>query len=509
MDFFENLYPHQKEVLEKTSKHSKGVVCLPTGTGKTFCEAVIALTHVKQSPGFSLIVVNAPRIILTYQLLREFYTCFTEQGVDARYGFLHSGGPGDEAELESIRMNANLEGSDISFAHIPSHVSPIDLADYITLCRNSNLPVIIFSTYHSAEKIELTRNRVGCEIDIMINDEAHYLVQEEFYRILGVIEARRTYFFTATMTYSKTVNGRGMNNDSVFGGVLYQMSPRKAIELGLMVRPRLHFINTVESYTYQDYQKSIAKIIFESFDHHKTVIKSVSPKLLVSVRGTQDIVNFKKSEFYTQLRENGVDVYAISSHSDIGNDINGRKLRRQEFLKELKLAGETPQKQILVLHYDILSEGIDVSGFTGILPLRIIGKSKFLQTYGRAARLHPEDRINIISGTITPECLDKMQKPFAYIIIPNIVHEDDEYKSNFTSLVMELREYASTPFEILLLTESARGIPEQVPLDNITDIEKKIPQLGKIITEIISEVESARVAAMNSLTYLFFSMDDE
>jgi hypothetical protein len=348
--------------------------------------------------------------------------------------------------------------------------------------------------------MEVVCNKLSYDIDLMINDEAHYLVQEDFNKVVRNTTAKKVFHFTATMVFTKSEGGRGMNNQAVFGEVLYIMTPRQAIENGLMVRPRIHFINTLESYSYDDYQKSISKIIFESFEHHREFI-SLKPKLLVSVRGTQDIKDFKKSDHYKELRDQGVDIYSVSSHVEIGNDINGIKISRQDFLRELKKAGEDSDKSLVVLHYDILSEGIDVSGFTGILPLRIIGKSKFMQTYGRAARIYPHDRERLISGEITPGCLDKMLKPFSYIIVPNIIHEDDEYKSNFTSLVLELRDYEFSPFELILLSENARGIPEQVPLENITDIEQKIPQLGKIITDIISEVESAKIAAMDEVTF--------
>lgn len=508
MSFFDALYPHQKEVIEKTSQNSKGIICLPTGTGKTFCEAAVALKHVLDNPGFSLIVVAAPRIILTYQLLSEFYKCFMSFHQDVRYTFLHSGGPDQSSELESLRLRANAEGANIPFSDIPSHISHVALAEYIQTAKQANLPVIVFSTYHSLEKIEDARKAANCEIDVLLNDEAHYLTQEEFYGVFGLVQARRTYSFTATMQFSTTVNGRGMNNVGLFGPQLVVMRPREAIKAGLMVRPRLHFINTKETYNYDDYQKSIDKIIHESFSHHEKFIH-VQPKLLVSVRGTQDMLKFSRSEYYRLLRNDGVEIYMISSHAEIGNDINGQRVKRQEFLRRLKVAGENPEQKILVLHYDILTEGIDVSGFTGILPLRIIGKSKFMQTYGRAARLDPSDRQRIRSGGITPDCLDKMVKPFSYIIIPNITNQDDDYKSNFTSLVTELRDYDFSPFELVLLSEAPRGIPEQVPLDNITDIDKKLPSLGKIITDIISQVESAKIAAMDSLAYLFFAMDED
>ena len=73
----------------------------------------------------------------------------------------------------------------------------------------------------------------------------------------------------------------------------------------------------------------------------------------------------------------------FASNDEIGNFINGVRTRRDDFLRRLKEDGTNPEKRLIVLDYDILAEGIDVSGFSGIMPLRTLNKSKFLQTYGR------------------------------------------------------------------------------------------------------------------------------
>jgi hypothetical protein len=42
----------------------------------------------------------------------------------------------------------------------------------------------------------------------------------------------------------------------------------------------------------------------------------------------------------------------------------------------------------LIFHYDILSEGIDVDGITGVALMRQLGLAKLLQTIGRAVRVY-------------------------------------------------------------------------------------------------------------------------
>ena len=105
-----------------------------------------------------------------------------------------------------------------------------------------------------------------------------------------------------------------MNNTDAYGDVIYSMIPREAIDIGKMVRPRLHIINTEGVYTSEDYEKSISKVILEGFYQHEAAIGSkLAPKMLVSVKGTQDIKNFLSSKEYknSELR---VFLYTRSPH---------------------------------------------------------------------------------------------------------------------------------------------------------------------------------------------------
>jgi hypothetical protein len=226
------------------------------------------------------------------------------------------------------------------------------------------------------------------------------------------------------------------------------------------------------------------------------------PKILVSAKGTQDILNFLRSKEYIRLRNEGVDIYAVSSTDEIGNVINGERVRRQDFLKRLKKDGEDRTKKLIVLHYDILAEGIDVSGFTGIMPLRTLNKSKFLQTYGRSARPDKEDRILIDNGTITPNDLDRMNKPYSYIMIPNIIHSNEDDKANMVNLIGELRTYGFEPYEHILSSSLIHGIPESEELNGQNIIGHRLPNLGKLIDDLHMELEAEKDAKLTKIELL-------
>ena len=68
----ENLYDYQNEAIIATDNNKKGIVCMPTGSGKTFVQAaVIARDILKNRDKFGIYVINAPRIMLSYQLLKD------------------------------------------------------------------------------------------------------------------------------------------------------------------------------------------------------------------------------------------------------------------------------------------------------------------------------------------------------------------------------------------------------------------------------------------------------
>lgn len=511
MNILESLYQYQQGAVTKTFYNYKGIVCLPTGTGKTFCQAAIIANDILMNPGqFRMYVVNAPRIILTYQLLKEVYSFLTSNGIEARYMFVHSGGKTNESELEDVRISSNLDGNDIPFAEIGSGTSVEGIRDMMDKAKEQCLPLIFFSTYNSADKIEIARQSYKQPISIVVNDEAHYLVQEQFHDILHTLSASRCYFFTATTIHTPSDKGRGMNNKELYGEVLYSMTPREAIDLGKMIRPRLHIVKTDNVYTSEDFDKSLSKIIYESFYQHKVAIgDKLSPKILISVKGTQDMKKFLSSVECSNLRKEGVEIYAVASNEEIGNDANGVKVRRQDFLKALKQAGNDKTKQIIVLHYDILAEGIDVSGFTGIMPLRSLNKSKFLQTFGRAARLDKEDRIQIEQGNMLPNELDKLNKPYAYIIIPNVIHSNEDDKENLIQLITELRDYGFNPSEDIISSSMVNGIPEIEELSGLNDIKIKIPNVGELIQNLEADIESEKNAKLTKKEFLLKNLDIE
>jgi superfamily II DNA or RNA helicase len=218
--------------------------------------------------------------------------------------------------------------------------------------------------------------------------------------------------------------------------------------------------------------------------------------MLVSVKGVGDIEKFFQSREYERLIRVGYKIYAVASDEKIGNNINGDKVSRREFLERLKKDGRDVTQKLLILHYDILAEGIDVPGITGIMPLRTLGKAKFLQTFGRAARLDLDDRERIESSEIKSTDLVEMNKPYAWVIVPTIIHEDADDKEHIGQLITELRDYGFKPSEDIVSTDSKNGLPTVDGPEALNEVKVKCPNIGKYIDKVEADYESEYIASL-------------
>ena len=505
-EIINSLYDYQQEALATTETNKKGRVILPTGTGKTRIQAAIIAIDILKNPNkFRTYVINAPRIMLSYQLLREVYAFLVRFGVEARYMCVHSGGAADIKELEEIRENANENLEDnVPYSDIANGTSTEIIKDMLKKAENQKLPLIFFSTYNSADRIDMALTGEK-KLEIVVNDESQYLTQNRFFDILKILKPNRVYFFTATEVHSESDEGRGMNNEKVYGKNLYTMTPMDAIARGKMVRPRMHFVklkNTNLEYNKDEYDNSLPKLIEEAFYQHQYASRGIRPKMLISVSGTKDMLKFSKSNEYANLRLSGVEIYMVSSNEAIGNMINGVKTTRQDFLKKLKEDGENPLKEIIVLHFDILAEGIDISGFTGIMPLRSLSDSKFFQTYGRSARLDSRDRKKLEEGILDPTNVDGFIKKYAWVIIPEIIHENLDNKAHIGELIHKLRDFGFNPVDDVVITNDANGLPTIDGPDALTQLKKRCPIIGQNIEDVEAEYEDERIASLSMVDYL-------
>lgn len=358
-----NLHPHQTEAYTTVTDaitagggFAKGRVVMPTGAGKTFVEAAIVEYQLANNSKTRIHVVLAPRILLANQLIEEFRKF---SGLKYRVIAFHSGHyePDDET-IKWKEQNTTLVN---------------EVEDAYKAAIKNDQDLVVFSTYHSCSKL------AAINFDTMIADESQYCVTENFNDSIKLIDARVKLFFTATERFTASTKGRGLNNEGLYGKRLYYISPATLIQLGFIVPPRMHIMY---GETRSEEDSIISEVVEIAKEQDNLTRGDLGfSKILFAMKGTDDVKTVEDNIAKVRVEMPLHDIFTITSKN--GAQINGVKIRREDFLKKLK-----DSENCLIFHYDILSEGIDVDGITGVALMRNLMLSKLLQTIGRAVRLY-------------------------------------------------------------------------------------------------------------------------
>ena len=349
------LRPHQQDAIDAMLANDKGQVIVPTGGGKTMCMIEDA-KRVFRTKEIATIVVVAPRILLAGQLCSEFM----EQNLDGNYNVgiqvlhVHSGETdyNSTTKVDAIRLHNNV-------------------------CYESNSHQIIFTTYHSLQRVMES----DIVVDVVYFDEAHNSVQKNF---IGAVEhlslhSERAYFFTATPKHSLTPLKVGMNEPDIFGNVICQVPAPKLVQGGYILPPKVKVYKTDILQKDEITFDVECNQIIDNIDDHNT------KKILVCAKSTKQITGLiTYPKFIAELTSRGYDYMYITART--GAVINGKKVSRDKFFEVLSAWGKDEEKKFVVLHHSILSEGINVKGLEAVLFLRSMDYIGISQTIGRVIR---------------------------------------------------------------------------------------------------------------------------
>lgn len=494
------LREHQGEAVEAILKddNSKGSVILPTGCGKTIIEAEIIKTKILEclSKGIiPVIKVNASRILLCFQLFEEVFKYLNSYGITAKYINFNSGNADDRYYVAELRKMNML------YREITSTTSAKSAKTEFDKAQKEGVSLVVFSTYHSSERFADS----GIVPDLTIHDEAHNLVSREFGKV-AELPSKADFFFTATMKVTESDNDLGMNNEEKFDKIIYKKSAREMIEKGEMVAPRIHIIRArnydkidVEK-TEADYSTLFNSITNAFFAHDKQLKQDsydatkIGAKILVVCRGQQDLIEMVKTQTFKDFRALHPDVHVFALSSEFGllnDDIHYRapvtNSKKFKFLKKLVKLPESDR--CIIFHVDMVGEGINVPGITGVMPFRNCELSKFVQNIGRAARLHNDDRKRFYASEITPKETNKYIKPYSWIIIPTFLANSEGFADRFKGIISRLRdEYGITKENVLVSNE--RGLSDDDDIDTVNDINKKRKHTDSKIDGFVNEFES-------------------
>ena len=363
-----------------------GQIIIPTGGGKTYIMIADCDREVSQTNrNYKTFVIVAPRILLANQLSEEF---------------------------ESVIKNVKILHVHSGETHHFSTTNPHELSVY----HNNTLgDKLIFTTYHSLHRVLDS----DINIDRIYFDEAHNGTSKVFFeqirRVAKLNIAR--YFFTATPRISRSKNSisaeRGMDNAEIWGAKLEETSAKELIDSGTILYPKVIPFET-------DRERTKLNAHEVDCDNLKDIINSLTdknPKVLVSAPTTRILWNMlTHTDIRSWLYSEQYNIMHITSKH--GAVINGKKVGREEFFKTLTLWGKDDTKKVVIFHYSILSEGINVPGLTHSVMLRNLPTIEMAQTIGRVIRIHEKDRVSMKEGTIPAGQYNLYHKKFGQIVVP-------------------------------------------------------------------------------------------
>lgn len=373
------LRPHQERAHNAMQQHSKGQVLMTTGGGKTPTMIFDAIREFSNSIPQTIVVV-APRIMLAEQLSAEFLEYITNASVM----HVHSGE-----------------------THHFSSTNPSKIFAWNYQVKGHKL---IFTTYHSLIQIE----RSGIDVNTIYFDEAHNSVQRHFFESTKHFSdhANRCYFFTATPKHSTVASKPGMNDAAVYGKVICEVSAPELVNGGYILPPQVqvHSMNIHRDKEFaaeRDCMTLLDTILNE--DH--------MDKVLVAAPNTKVLIRMlAETEFMTEVQSHGYDVLWITAK--YGAFINNQKVGREVFFDTLTKWGKDSEKKFILLHYSILSEGINCPGLTSCVLMRNMDYIAMAQTIGRVIRLHTDDARRLSEGTLIPGQLENYHKAYGFVHVP-------------------------------------------------------------------------------------------
>lgn len=525
----------QLDCFHQMCKNNKLTIHLPTGAGKGHLMITDLLNRIVTTKS-KIFAIATHRLMLNTQHMSDIIRDFLP--LTGKIGYIFVGSlkfnssfleTDIEMEKDIIKrerkkntlkdFNSKLYELGLGYDSIISSViSAPQLNEKIEEHFSKKRKVVIITTYHSLMKLS------AINIDTIYCDEAHILAtnsQKEdaiFRNNFNQIQAKNHFFFSAT---PKDLNGLRddetndsflMNNEEIFGkrvGITFAV----AVAKGYIVEPIIHLVRPADLEDSADEFGTLedkVKFIQEAFYAHRDYMRkrSAEPdKLGVKILIKCSSVTDEMWPLFNLLVGTlpGVKICAGASVENIDVNIQGKHsidnrniTKRDNYLKELQSLKS--EEEAIVLHFDILSEGINVSGFTGIMFLSglLLTITKILQNIGRTTRLHELDRQRLIDKVIkVADCALFPQstwiKPCSAVIIPYWDSKSDETRRQIATIINDLRSLYdfNARLEVNLGDDRGTTIGEDAPPNLIREEANRIREA--LVDEIEQEIEGIRV----------------
>jgi predicted helicase len=400
---------HQQPIINACKDHYKkeneGRIYLACGTGKTFLAYWLTIREFKSNKIF-IVVPSLYLLSQTYETwIREI------QNDTEKYHFV-------------------LVGSDLDKKRdLLCEYKPTTNIDTIKTGLKENKRVVVITTYHSSNLLISVCDTLKYKFDFGIYDEAHRTVGEDEKCFTNMIKSRielKRLCMTAT---EKIYNYRqskksdedtekvlSMDNEKIYGKVIYRYSMRQAIEDNVLVDYRIiaPFINS------QKYTEEILNNKFVNEYNKIYDIKTILTGLMII--SSMEQCKFKHLLIFSNTNERAKNIIEFIGNyiSKIGHVLNGKinckylsgndnmNIRKKEVIEFEKC------EMGIISSARIFGEGVDIKICDAICFAD--GKSSsvdIVQYIGRCLR-KCETMPNKLSYILIPFILDESNKFFDY-----------------------------------------------------------------------------------------------
>lgn len=492
-----SLTPDQLGLYNQMQKNNLLQICIPTGAGKGYIMIVDLLTQIVKSKS-QISVISTHRLMLNTQHLNDIFDTLSPMLGEVGFVFVGSS-KYDVAKFQSNPgFNKQLLTKGISYNEIFSSTTrKAEVEDAVNSHITAGRKVVILTTYHSLHTLK------GLSIDTIYNDEAHTLASEadtaQFRDNFNQIKFKRCFFLTATpKDCTNSDDAFLMNNETVFGKRI-GLTFRECVDKGYIVKPVVHIAMPADIDFNVDFDnpQNMAKFVKDSFLAHGDFIKrhsaspeKIAPKMLVKCASVDDMWKIH-AELLGKIP--GVKICAGASRNPFAahnHFIDTLGINdRSEYLEAIQNFDES--EMAIVLHYDTMSEGINVAGFTAtqFLSGKLPTITKTLQNTGRSTRLHKFDRYRIRKQEITTSDYSTWVKPYCAVIIPYWDGKSEFTAKQLAFNIKQLRdEFDFNPaYMVSIGDDIGKGFvdDEMKPLNMKDEKNRKI----KLIDEINHEIE--------------------
>ena len=405
------------------SGSGRATVVLPGGAGKTVLALRVAeAMHARGA--LRSVLVLAPSLALVTQTIDEWK--LWGKGLDASH---------------TLAVCSDADGADFT-------TSPAEVEGFLAAAAAAAVPAVMVGTYASHGRVAEALARRGGELDLLICDEAHRTTGSTQKRDSGPLfderlPAARRLFLTAT---PRLLGGDGevasMDDDRLYGPVVYRLLRGEAEERGLVAPLRLVFVNATEAYEKATRRDPRLRVLLDS--KARSVSREHAEQVLAlrdchRQHGVTTAFTFHSSNPRAERFQEATDsVLAALEGDGAAGFMTGRVhgampvSRRKEVLQPV---GTRDGRLKVISNCRVLGEGVDVPAVD--LVAFIDAKSShvdILQSMARASRVAPGKEFGLVLVMAGEDSLE-------VDVLRAFAEGDEELREAFFSMA---REFART-----------------------------------------------------------------